>query len=412
MALFGKKLNDLSNQRKKGFTNVIKNEGDSQLLVWRHPDEDFNTDSTLIVMPGERAVFIKEGVIEQEFDNGTYRLSTNNYPFIGKLRRTVSGGESIFSCVIYFIKKSISIEVGWGTSSPIQVRDKKLNIATQLKANGGYKVRIKDYGIFIEKLMGSNVYAMLPNDLDNYFFNEFQGKIRTAIAKVIEDSDREILGIDSRTDEITGLVTPFIQRIFNEYGIECINFSIAEIIIADSKLREKYDEIYMSMHEQRLQGDVTAENTIKQGNAEVQVKMQQALAEAQIMIAQGKAQKEVMDILGNAGWAKQQAAIILEKLASNTGSGGIAAAGAGLGMGMAAMGPFANLADTMISPLTNAGAMSDSNRDKVNSDRFEEATNVREDIDTALTKLKGLYDKGLITKDDYNAKKEEILGRL
>jgi len=31
-------------------------------------------------MPGEEAIFIKGGVIEQTFDSGNYQLSTENYP--------------------------------------------------------------------------------------------------------------------------------------------------------------------------------------------------------------------------------------------------------------------------------------------------------------------------------------------
>ena len=37
---------------KKHWVDVIKNSGDGNLLIWRQPEEDFNTNSTLIVMPG------------------------------------------------------------------------------------------------------------------------------------------------------------------------------------------------------------------------------------------------------------------------------------------------------------------------------------------------------------------------
>ena len=77
---------------KKHFTDVIKNSGPGELLLWRQPEEDFNTNSTLIVMPGEEAVFIKGGNIEQVFTSGTYKLDTNNYPFISRLRNAFSGG--------------------------------------------------------------------------------------------------------------------------------------------------------------------------------------------------------------------------------------------------------------------------------------------------------------------------------
>ena len=61
MSLFGRNPNEeFYNGGKKHWTDVIKNSGPGELLIWRQPEEDFNTNSTLIVMPGEQAIFIKE----------------------------------------------------------------------------------------------------------------------------------------------------------------------------------------------------------------------------------------------------------------------------------------------------------------------------------------------------------------
>ena len=87
MGLFSKNPNEAAFVGgKKHWTDVIKNSGPGELLIWRQPEEDFNTNSTLIVMPGEQAVFIKGGTVEQVFENGTYKLSTENYPFISRLK--------------------------------------------------------------------------------------------------------------------------------------------------------------------------------------------------------------------------------------------------------------------------------------------------------------------------------------
>jgi len=102
---------------KKHWADVIKNSGDGNLLIWRQTEEDFNTNSTLIVMPGEEAIFIKGGTIEQTFDNGTYKLSTNNYPFISRLRNVFTGGVSTFNCVVYFVRKAHRKEnISWTSS--------------------------------------------------------------------------------------------------------------------------------------------------------------------------------------------------------------------------------------------------------------------------------------------------------
>lgn len=54
MALFNKNPNEAAYVGgKKHWTDVIKNSGSGELLIWRQPEEDFNTNSTLVVMPGE-----------------------------------------------------------------------------------------------------------------------------------------------------------------------------------------------------------------------------------------------------------------------------------------------------------------------------------------------------------------------
>lgn len=149
MALFGKNPNEVAyTGGKKHWADVIKNTGPGELLIWRQPEEDFNTNSTLIVMPGEEAIFIHNGTVEQTFDNGTYKLSTENYPFIGRLRRAFSGGISTFNCVVYFVRSADSMEILWGTDSPIQVRDKVWGVRTEVRTRGSYKVKIENPVIF------------------------------------------------------------------------------------------------------------------------------------------------------------------------------------------------------------------------------------------------------------------------
>ena len=50
MGLFGKNAG-AGQDGARHWTNVIKNSGPGGLLLWRQPEEDFNTDSTLVVMP-------------------------------------------------------------------------------------------------------------------------------------------------------------------------------------------------------------------------------------------------------------------------------------------------------------------------------------------------------------------------
>ena len=245
MPLFNKNPNESAYVGgKKHWTDVIKNSGSGDLLIWRQPEEDFNTNSTLIVMPGEEAIFIKGGVIEQCFDNGTYKLSTENYPFISRLRNAFSGGISTFNCVVYFVRKTHSMEILWGTTSPIQVRDKLLGIATKLRARGAYKIQVVQPQKFLTKLIGNNINTMEQQELlDEYFANEFQSKIKSSITRALNETQTELLGIEAQLEEFAEAVEPFFGEVFDDYGLKMIKFSIAALDIDDDELRRRYDEI-------------------------------------------------------------------------------------------------------------------------------------------------------------------------
>ena len=385
VALFGKNPNEAAyTGGKKHWADVIKNSGPGDLLIWRQPEEDFNTNSTLIVMPGEEAIFIKGGVIEQVFDNGTYKLSTENYPFISRLRNMFTGGVSTFNCVVYFVRKSHSMEILWGTSSPIQVRDKLLGIATKLRARGAYKIQVENPQKFLTKLLGNNVVSLAQQELlDDYFANEFQSKIKASITRALNETQTELLGIEARIDEFAEAVEPFLGGVFEDYGLKVIKFSIAALDIDDDELRRRYDTIGMD-----------------------------AIAK----LRNAQADRSVMDVLGN-DWGKQQAANILGTVAANPGSGGIAAAGAGLGMGMAAGGVFGNMAQQMFNPIQQTPqqpvAPQPSGRfTQKSADTPSVSGGGADDPVAALKKLKDMLDLGLIEQTEFDTKKAEILSRM
>ena len=387
MAFFGKNPNETAySGGKKHWADVIKNTGPGELLIWRQPEEDFNTNSTLIVMPGENAIFIKGGTIEQVFDNGTYKLSTENYPFISRLRNAFTGGVSTFNCVVYFVRKADSQEIPWGTDSPIQVRDKVWGIRTDARVRGAYKVRIENPAKLLEKLIGNNVPYQFQEELNKYFANEFQGKIKAAISKFLNSLEQELIGIDAYMDELSENIEPYIDEVVQEYGLKCVKFSLAGLDIDNSK----YDAIDQS----------------------------QIASISKVKLAQGD--KGVMDVLGE-DWGKQQAANILGDLARNPGAGGMGAMGAGMGMGVAAGSVFGNMANQMFTPMNQQPQQqTPTPPQSTASSRFapkptaqeSENSNSAEDPIKTLSKLKQMLDAGLIEQNEYNAKKNEILSRM
>ena len=367
MSLFKKNPNETAyTGGQKHFIDVIKNTGSGEYLIWRQPEEDFNINSTLQVLPGEEAIFIKDGIIESVFENGKYTLSTENYPFISRLRNAFSGGISTFNCVIYFVRKADSKEILWGTSSPIQVRDKVWDLRTDVKARGAYKVRIENPAKFLEKMIGNNMQPQSQTDLNKYFANEFHGKIRSAVAGFLNALDRELVGIDEYMDELSEKIEPYIDEIIAEYGLKCVKFSFSGLDIDNTK----YDKIDDS------QIELIAKARLEKGK-EIEY----------------RTSRVGLDALGN-DWGRVKEVEILKDLANNPNSGGLASAGAGLGLGLGATGAFGAMTQQVFSPVQNSDAPAVSDPVEV------------------LTKLKKMLDAGLIEQTEYDAKKAEVLSRM
>lgn len=373
MSLFKKNPNESAYAGgQKHWTDVIKNSGNGNLLIWRQPEEDFNSNSTLVVMPGEEAIFVNQGIIEQIFENGTYKLSTNNYPFISRLRNAFSGGISTFNCVVYFVRKASSMEIKWGTASPIQVRDKVIGITTKLRTRGTYKIQVENSAKFLETLIGNNIQCATQEDLNKFFITQFQSNVKSAVAKELIASDTEILGIDARLDEFSELLKPKVDELLQANGLKCSAFSFAAIDIDDENgLREKYDQIGMKQIE---------------------------------TLRTAQAQKAALDTLG-INWAQQQSAEVLKTMAANPGN--IAGhVGAGLGMGAAVANAVGTMAKQMFNP---------SDSSVVVNGQTSQSTQARGSLDDPmekLSKLKKMLDAGLIEQSEYDAKKSEILNML
>ncbi len=338
---------------KKHWVDVIKNSGDGNLLIWRQPEEDFNTNSTLIVMPGEQAIFINQGNIGQVFTSGTYKLSTENYPFISRLRNIFSGGISTFNSVVYFVRDADSKEIEWGTMQPIRYGDPMLG-PVNIKAGGAYKVQISNPQKFLAKLIGNNVYCETQDGLYQYFANEFSMYIADSINKTLQilqaKNYKEVFHYVGNLVDFAKSVEPQIQQVFDDYGLRLKAFSI-------SRCKDEYED-----------------------------------PEVEKMIAD----KKRMQYLGG-GWAAQQQVDILKNISTNEGVGGIlATAGAGIGMGLGIGTVFGNMTQQTMG------------QNPLQTQPDPTANSITE----KLKQLKELLDMGLISQTDFDQKKEELLKQI
>jgi len=368
---------------KKHFTDVLKNRSESNYLIYRQPEEDFNNNSTLIVMPGEEAIFLKNGQLVNVFREGNYKLNTNNYPFLSRIKNMFSGGVSTYNCVVYFVRKTITTELLWGTSSPIVVRDKVHGIVTEVKAHGAYKIYVNDGLKVLSKVVGGSQGGMYQEDMDSYFENEFQGLIVAALSKYLNALDQEMIGIQAQIPLIQQEIIPDVSEILSKYGFGCQGFTISGLDVDLTKYNQ-LDESVMN--------DITKVTNIAIGKANA---------------------KRVM----GDDWGQITSAEILEKLAQNPGAGGIAAAGGGMMLGASAMNIFGQLADNIVQPIqvtpkTPYEDTSVKKKPRISVDNGGGSSSDDDEFEKKIRQLKIMLKHEVITKEEYDAKIAEILSRM
>ena len=221
------------------FTEKLKNElidiiewvdQDPDILVHRFPryQNEIKMGAQLIVRPGQRAVFVNEGVIADVFDPGRYELETKNIPILATLQGWKYGFNSPFKCEIYFISTVEHLDRKWGTATPVMMRDSDFGMV-RLKARGNYSYRITITQEMISKFVGSR---------DEFSCHDLEGQIRSRLISSFSDCVGELkipaLELAANYDEMGEAMVAKLTPDFTHWGIELQSFAVENISLPEN----------------------------------------------------------------------------------------------------------------------------------------------------------------------------------
>lgn len=274
MGLFQKKEN-------KGIIDVIKYEGDNSTFVWKHPCEDFNTYSQLIVHQSQEALFMKDGKALDLLPAGRYTLETQNIPILGKMLNIVTG-ETPFHCEVYFINKTVQMSIKWGLDSKVRYTDPDLGVPIELGVYGNMNLEVSNSRKLLEKLVGTmdgiawdseeNNFTM---SLRNCFKPLIYSVVKTNLIQIIKSQNLDILDIDKHYEDISRVLIEKMNLGFEEYGLHVPQFFISNIAYPNDD--PNFQKI-VELHSISLKS--------KSIEAEAQIRSFEAKAEADVIAAQ------------------------------------------------------------------------------------------------------------------------------
>lgn len=214
---------------------VIKYEGNNDTLIYKHPAEDFNTLSQLIVHESQEAVFFSDGQALDSFKAGRYTLETKNIPIISKIRNLVSGGVSPFHVEVYFINLTTMMDIAWGTPSQVTVRDPNYGYSYSAGASGSFGLKIEDGRKLLINLVGTGK-GMTTKDIQKFFKDLLVTRVKNCIA--VELSKYSYNVFNQHLNEISENVAGQVESDLEEYGIRILNFFVSAVNIKPEDLEE------------------------------------------------------------------------------------------------------------------------------------------------------------------------------
>lgn len=328
---------------------------DNNLIVWKYPSESITVGAQLIVNQSQEAILVKGGKALDLFGPGTHTLSTGNIPLLNKLINLPFGGETPFTAEVWFVNKTALRDLKWGTLAPIPLIDPKYNYPVSVRAFGRWGIRVTDTRSLIVQLVGTEQYQH-SEKIEQYFEGEIVQRLSNELSNYLVQEKISVFEVNAKLNALSKFVERDVSKEFERFGIEIVNFNVESISIPE----------------------------------EEKVKIQDVLGK-RMEIEQISASQ-----VGSA-YVTMRSLDILDKAAQNEGgaAGSMLAGGLGLGMGLGAGVPLGKDLGQQIA---------------VQSDT--PASNAEPSITDKMKKLKELLELDLISQDDFEEKKRELLKGL
>ena len=348
---------------KKQFIDILEwTEDTDGVLAWRFPmaDREIQNGASLTVRESQMAVFVNEGKVADVFGPGRYRLSTQTLPVLTYLQNWDKLFQSPFKSDVYFFSTRQQIDRRWGTAQPVSIRDKDFG-AVRLRAFGNYSYRVAD-----PKL----VYTELSGTRERYTVDDADGQLRGLMLQHISDA-------------VAASGIPFLDLAANQ-----VEFA-EQLKTATSPAFEKLG----------LKLEIVTMQSVSLPE-ELQKVLDQRIGMGMVGNDMGK-------------FLQYQTGQAIPTLAAGAGAGGHSVVGdaVGLGAGVALGGVLANqLGQGLSAQAPGAGAAV---AGAAAAGAAAASQGIRsEDVMATLERLGDLKAKGIVTQEEFDAKKAELLKKL
>ncbi len=369
--------------------DIIKYEGDNTTFIWKHPCEDFNSLTQLIVHESQEAVFMMNGQALDLFGPGRYTLETQNIPMIGKALNRATDGKTSFHCEVYFINKTEHMAIKWGTDNKVQFMEPTYNFPISIGASGEMSLRAEDSRKLLLKLVGTENLLSQEN-LTRYFRAFLMTKVKSYLAQVIREQKISIFEIDERLSDLSAALIKLLKIDFLDYGVALERFFVTTIVKPDGDASyEKFKSLHF-----RQYADI-AEAKLRQQTAVIDAETE---AQKTVIASQAMATKRAQE-----GYTYQQERgfDVAQDVAQNEAVGEFT----NMGVGFGTMAGVGGAVGGIVGGAVNNAFESMNTQPALPQDDMAA-------FKAKIDKLTMMKDAGMLTEEEFNTMKSQLLASI
>ncbi len=205
---------------------IIKYDGDNTELFKRICADEMDPDAKVVVPETHNAILIKDGILMDTLNSGSYALSDDKSK---RKRKNVS-------VEVIYLSKTAKLKVMWGTKTQFSFRDPETDVPIKVGAHGEFEVRISNPRKAYLELIGAEK-EFTVQDLKDRLSMRMMNKVEPAIAGAMRSRGLTYDRMSEHKDEIAQSVLPELSAMFeDDYGLKIFSFTIGRVVISDEDI--------------------------------------------------------------------------------------------------------------------------------------------------------------------------------
>ena len=185
-------------------------------------------------IPNDETV-IKDGQMLETLTGGKHILNDVEPP-----KKTLFGTKKFISephdYQVFYVNNNVTLLCKWGTPNQIKIFDPFLKVPVNVGAFGTFDISVLNSRKFMLKLVG-NVDGITTEGLRRFFADKLVMRVKDVLANAMVVSEINFYELPTKLVAISETILNSIRNIFEDYGVEIVNFSINHIQIPDSDTR-------------------------------------------------------------------------------------------------------------------------------------------------------------------------------